>query len=461
MTRCIVCGKDAGYCVCDDCRGKTDLEKLCDDIAMYIPARGENPLWDEISRTLKSIYNFRFLGFAVADLLPSPRKEYRKIQCMAGKYSFVQKDTRKWLCNTAPACMDKPELSDEENARVKGLVLDAHFKDYRFEETEKVANDLLKGPHYPKLVYYTLIDYYTKTRRFDKASSIIVRGEKEYPNDSNYAYNKNKLQAELDSAIANKKEGKQLYLPAPKENREEIRIKFIGFLQGIGVEADYSEGVPKGKAPTPIPKDQYPAPVERRNADFSRFVAFDLETTGRSPKIDSIIEIGAIRVVDGKILESGEFQFQKFVKPYKKKLSEEITELTGIRPEDVADAGQMWEVTPEFLNFVGDDVLVGYNCMQFDSQFMVRAGRYSNIVIKNQYFDVMHYAQQFKKELGITNARISLGDLGKKVGVHNPEAHRALADAVTTARIFLKLKEMDGGSSGASVDDMLDDIDNW
>ena len=134
--------------------------------------------------------------------------------------------------------------------------------------------------------------------------------------------------------------------------------------------------------------------------------------------------------------------------------------MTGITPDDVKDAREMWEVTPDFLDFVGDNVLVGFNCMTFDSKFLVRAGRYSNVIIENKYFDVMKYAGQFKTELGL-EGKISLEDLAEKFNIENPNAHRALADAITTAKVYLKLKAMDGGAGTESVDDMLSDIDNW
>ena len=92
------------------------------------------------------------------------------------------------------------------------------------------------------------------------------------------------------------------------------------------------------------------------------------------------------------------------------------------------------------MKFVGDSVLVGFNCMSFDSKFMVRAGRYSNIFIENRYFDVIHYVNQFKDKFGIESKSISLNKLAAKLGIENPRAHRAYADALTTAGIFLKLK---------------------
>jgi DNA polymerase-3 subunit alpha (Gram-positive type) len=95
---------------------------------------------------------------------------------------------------------------------------------------------------------------------------------------------------------------------------------------------------------------------------------------------------------------------------------------------------------------------------------MARAGRYSNAVIKNKYFDVMRYADKFKDKLEIDGRGCSLKTLSEKLDIENPRAHRALADAITTARLYLKLREMDDNKSGMyseSMDDFLSDIDNW
>ncbi len=186
-----------------------------------------------------------------------------------------------------------------------------------------------------------------------------------------------------------------------------------------------------------------------------------METTGRNTKIDSIIEIGAIRVIGDKIVEAAEFTFQELTQPLDhKKVSAEITELTGITNEEAYAGRVIWEVFQDFAKFAGDDVLLGFNCMAFDSKFMVRAGRYSNLIINNKYFDVMRYAMQMKDKLGISK-KPSLEELADKFGVENLQAHRALADAITTARVFLKLKELDDGAENSSVEEMLSDLDEW
>ena len=191
--------------------------------------------------------------------------------------------------------------------------------------------------------------------------------------------------------------------------------------------------------PVPIPADMYPAVPVITEPTFDRYVSFDVETTGLSPYTDSLIEIGAIRVVNGVIDESGKFIFSELVKPYKKCIPEIVEHITGITNEDVTDKRQMWEVVTDFLDFVGDDVLLGFNSVRFDIKFIIRAARYAGIIIHNPVFDVMKYATHLK--VSPKGKKVpSLADLSEYYKIKNPSAHRAYADAITTARVFQKLK---------------------
>lgn len=96
---------------------------------------------------------------------------------------------------------------------------------------------------------------------------------------------------------------------------------------------------------------------------YDTYVSIDLETTGLNPKRDRIIEIGAIRVEQGQIVE----EFSTFVDPGRK-LEERITELTGIRDEDLTDAPQLDEVFPKLLEFMGELPLLGHSIL-FDYSF--------------------------------------------------------------------------------------------
>ena len=81
---------------------------------------------------------------------------------------------------------------------------------------------------------------------------------------------------------------------------------------------------------------------------ITSYVCVDLETTGLDPKRDKIIEIGAVKVVDGRVEET----FQTLLSPGKK-LEDKITELTGIRDEQLIHAPAIEEVLPAFLEFAG------------------------------------------------------------------------------------------------------------
>ena len=216
-------------------------------------------------------------------------------------------------------------------------------------------------------------------------------------------------------------------MPSSQENKE----KYIEFMKTINIEIEKT--VSRTKVPDKISNDDYPLPIELKESGFKSFVAFDLETTGIDHTKDSITEIAAIRVVNGEIVESKEFIFQELVHPYKKRIPENVEKITGITNEMVHKCREVWEVFKDFSEFIGDDILVGYNCMSFDSKFLRRAGRLSNKIITNKYFDVMNYIKKFESVLHYENKTLSC--ISGLLGITNPNAHRALADSVTTAKV--------------------------
>lgn len=460
MTRCVVCGNESSVCLCDECKSKADLEKLCGEIALYQPGSGKNLLWDDIAQELSSPYHFKNLVFALSSDLDTPRKEYWQVMSISGSSSNVPKASRPWFYDIYHTIVNNPGLSEAERNRLHGIALGAYYMDYAYQEADEIAAELYASNEIPWQGYFNLAEFYTTTRRYELADEVIADCLQRYSEDA-FVVQTMKNQSEKNAKQREKAiAGKQEYLPNPKENRDEARKKYIDFLSSVGIEATVP--APANRARTVIPRDQYPAPIETRDTDFDQFVAFDIETTGRSSKTDSIIEIGAIKVVGDRIVESERFTFQELVQPLDyKKVSPEIEALTGITNAEAYAARPVWEVLPEFMNFVGDSVLLGFNCIIFDSRFMVRAGRYSNIVIENKYFDVMRFADSFKEKLGIDAKKASLQELADKLGIENPHAHRALADAITTAKVFLRLKELKGQDQPASIDDLLGDLDNW
>lgn len=188
-------------------------------------------------------------------------------------------------------------------------------------------------------------------------------------------------------------------------------------------------------------KETNPKTERTIKPQFRSFVAFDLETTGVNHLRDSITEIAAIRVVDGKIIETKEYTFQELVHPYEQRIPRRVEQITGITNEMVADCREVWEVFTDFAKWVKNDILIGYNCMSFDCKFLVHASELSNTTMTNEFFDVLYYARQMKHKINAANNTLTA--VSSSLDIVNPQAHRALADAITTAKVYLKLLDLE------------------
>ncbi len=155
------------------------------------------------------------------------------------------------------------------------------------------------------------------------------------------------------------------------------------------------------------------------------FVALDLETTGLNPEVDQITEIGATRFTR----DGGEEHFQTLVNPGRT-IPQEIEELTGILNADVADAPPFSQVVGELATFIGGRSVVGQN-IKFDINFLAKAG----LELPGKSYDTWEIASVLLPRAD----RLNLASLAALLGVEQPTAHRALADAETARDVFLEL----------------------
>ena len=158
----------------------------------------------------------------------------------------------------------------------------------------------------------------------------------------------------------------------------------------------------------------------------SEFVAFDLETTGLNPGQEAITEIGAVRFRAGEILDT----FQTFVNPGKP-IPYAITNLTGIRDTDVADAPRPAEALRAFLAFAGDAPLVAHNA-GFDMGFLRATAERAGIALDKVAIDTLPLAQALLPELKKHRLNLVAEHLGLPAFKH----HRAVDDAKTVARMM-------------------------
>ena len=185
------------------------------------------------------------------------------------------------------------------------------------------------------------------------------------------------------------------------------------------------------------------------------YVVFDLETTGFSAVRNKIIEIGAVKIRDEKIIE----HFSSFVNP-KTPIPFNIEQLTGIKDDMVIDAPVIEDILPQFMKFCEGAVLVAHNA-GFDMSFIKQNTKKCNIPCEFTYVDTVGLARMLFPE----HAKHTLDAVAKMVGVSLEKHHRAIDDAQATAEIYLKFIPMlkDRGADtlhkvnalGAASDDVI------
>lgn len=173
------------------------------------------------------------------------------------------------------------------------------------------------------------------------------------------------------------------------------------------------------------------------------FVVFDTELTGLDRKTDEIISIGAVKIKDLQIDLSS--VYHRYIKPPNLDPTE-ATLVHRITPEQLKDAPTIEEVLPEFIEFAGNDLLVGHY-VGLDMHFLNKDCK-KNLggALCNPGVDTMRMTQGYKRmllghyhEMYATSNSYRLEDLGREFSLPYFEPHDALEDAMQTAYLFLFL----------------------
>lgn len=162
------------------------------------------------------------------------------------------------------------------------------------------------------------------------------------------------------------------------------------------------------------------------------YVVFDIETTGFVKTKNKVIEIGAVKIENGGITE----RFSEFVNP-KEPIPFEIEQLTGINDSMVADAPEITEILPRFLEFCEGCILVAHNA-HFDMGFITYNAEQQGIKTDFTYIDTVGISRVFYP----TQAKHTLDAVAKTMGVSLENHHRAVDDAEATAQIFVRFLPM-------------------
>lgn len=240
-----------------------------------------------------------------------------------------------------------------------------------------------------------------------EGTSLVMQGQIKYDNfDASYAFfPRNIAKCTVDYSSINVKSD---FL---KEEEEYLRV----FPQSIetGIQSSLLAVEPN--------------PVLLNN----EYVVFDVETTGLEPTKDEIIELSAVKIIKGEICES----FSVLINP-EYDLPPKIVEITGITDEMLKGCYTIGEVIGDFYKFTRGAVLVAHNA-PFDMGFLTIAGRKNKYDFDNDYLDTLAMARQSLKL-----RHNDLTSVCNHLKITFTGAHRALNDALATAKVFIELMNM-------------------
>ena len=223
----------------------------------------------------------------------------------------------------------------------------------------------------------------------------------------------------------NKLEERHDELTDPATWPEAVRLA-----EQLGVESIVPPGVMLLRATDPLTtfKALQLAYSSDLGATLQRYVTFDFETTDNDVETCGVVEIGAVRVVNGAIVE----RFHTLVNPYRP-ISPRATQVHGYHDADVAGAPAFHEIFPQFRAFVGADVLIAHNGQRFDIPVLKRlAGDGVSGVV---FYDTLLLARSLSRDSA------SQEDLAHRLGIDCGRAHHALDDAVTLAQVYRELEQ--------------------
>lgn len=165
----------------------------------------------------------------------------------------------------------------------------------------------------------------------------------------------------------------------------------------------------------------------------SDFIVFDLETSGLNPAGDEILEIAALRLKGKDIVG----RFEALIRPTKP-ISPEVEKVHGLNEIFLlANGRNLKEVLAEFVNFIGDSILVGHNIRTFDWLFILNnLQKISQPLPQNKIIDTLELSRKL-----LRLPRYNLAEVGKHFNYEHQNAHRAMPDVEFNTKVFIELME--------------------
>ena len=185
------------------------------------------------------------------------------------------------------------------------------------------------------------------------------------------------------------------------------------------------------------------------------FVVFDFETTGINLRSCEIIQIGAVKYENGKEIAT----FNEYVKP-EGSIPPGITKLTGITELHVCNAPSIDVVLKQFIDFIGDSILVGYNISSFDTTLLYDfAMMLYGIQISNDFIDLRYIIDSYLQKQGVKLKDSKQTTIAEYFGIDTTQAHQALADCYITLDCYNIVFGITATTAPAQEQDVISQFD--
>ena len=414
--RCLICGKEVeDRAVCDVCVPQV-TEELCYKVAQYDYKEPNDELWAKVISELDAPYKFRDISLNLAEYISGERKNFVITQCMNlinGDYLGVPKRYRDFVILHESECEQNNSLTIAEKNLVKALLLGCHVSNYSWNLIEDIPDKIQTDDVFLETALI-LADYYMKICAYEKATAILEEAKGIFLSEND--------QSRIDFAIADITDRKCGKKKAWRPTKREDIDCFNQYLDKLGVDHINTANNKKEKV---------------KESDFKPFVRYEKEevpnvyvavwiTSEFYLKVNEAVEINAVRVSEGEIID----RFHTFVRPINKPKNPKY-----VKEEDYINAPLIKEAFSGFMQFVRNDILA---IAGFDEQkrYLSRLARYSMLDhIDNEVFDVVEYGEDVADDF----ESYTRSTLLEKYGVN--EGTTGMEKAEVTMRLVEKMRQ--------------------
>lgn len=371
--------------------------------------------------------NKNYIYKDILSFFNSEEKKYHHLRLLSRNFWYLPVDVENEFRDVFDLVLESNSFSNVQKGQIKSIILSTHTNRFEYKEAKGIIDSILEDELSFPLIF-NISEFYVKTREYDLAYEYISKIESN-GYDEGFKARVEKVKEEIELKKLGKKKH---YLPKDEVNQ-------IKLWEYLNITPPVKEPKEKKSYDNLDLNFSYKKMTEELyDINIDSYVAYDIETTGLSSTKNEIIEIGAVKVINGVVEEEGKFVFQKLIKPKAKYLPQRITEITGIDYSMLENQEYIEKILPEFLDFVGDLPLVGYNIKSFDNKFLEVSMGKCGIEKSIKFFDLLCYVRKIKSYLNIEKCNLSC--VATCFNIENKFAHRALSDALTTAKIMERLK---------------------